>query len=231
MLDVSKTLAEIEVLHEKQPLQDHPLYSRIVNGDFNKRQIQEYVKQYSIIPLHNHNYHGPLYVVCPDYRWRARLAEVVYEEGTGRLYSDGVPHNELYMEFAEDLGIPRKEMMDVRYCAESIAIGQFYNKICSRNFLEGCSAHMLAGERQGVGWMTTFANSMRKNYGLTDKGAKFWIVHDKADEDHSSIGTELLHEFAKTEDDLKMVIETCRITLAMSKMFYDGIMNSMDAVV
>ncbi len=25
MLDVDKTLAEIEALHEKQPLQDHPL--------------------------------------------------------------------------------------------------------------------------------------------------------------------------------------------------------------
>ena len=44
MLTIEKTLAEIEVLHEKQPLQDHPLFSRIVEGDFNKRQIQEYAK-------------------------------------------------------------------------------------------------------------------------------------------------------------------------------------------
>ncbi len=117
MLTIEKTLAEIELLHKKQPLQNHPLFSRIVDGKFNKRQIQEYAKQHSIIPLHNHNYHGPLYVVCPNYKWRARLAEVVYEEGTGRLYSDGVPHNELYMEFCEDLGISREEMENVEYCA------------------------------------------------------------------------------------------------------------------
>jgi hypothetical protein len=86
----------------------------------------------------------------------------------------------------------------------------------------------LAGERQGVGWLTTFANKLKKHYGLTDKGAKFWVVHDKADEDHSSIGVQLLSEFAKTGDDLKMVIETCRVTLAMSKMWYDGMMRCMD---
>jgi len=228
MLTIETTLAEIEKLHEKQPLQKHPLFARIVDGKFNKRQMQEYAKQYSIIPLHNHNYHGPLYVVCPNYKWRARIAEVVYEEGTGRLYSDGVPHNELYMEFCEDLGLTREEIMNVEFCAESIAIGNYYKTICSRNFLEGCSAHMLAGERQGVGWLTTFANKLKKHYGLTDKGAKFWIVHDKADEDHSSIGVELLNEFAKTGDDLKMVIETCRVTLAMSKMWYDGMMRCMD---
>jgi hypothetical protein len=50
----------------------------------------------------------------------------------------------------------------------------------------------------------------------------------KADEDHSSIGVELLGEFAKTGDDLRVVIETCRVTLAMSKLFYDGTMRCMD---
>ncbi len=78
-----------------------------------------------------------------------------------------------------DLGSARAELADVKFCAESVAIGNYYRTICSRNFLEGCSAHMLAGERQGVGWLTTFANQMRKHYGLNDKGAKFWLVHLK----------------------------------------------------
>jgi pyrroloquinoline-quinone synthase len=230
MLTVEETLKQVAKMHEAQPFQEHPLFARMIKGDFTKRQIQEYTKQNGIIPLHNHNYHGPLYVICPDYRWRAKIAEVVYEEGTGQLYSGGVPHNELYLRFAEDLGIARDEMMNFAYCAEAIAIGNYYRTICSRNFLEGCSAHMLAGEAQGPGWYTTIANKMKERYGVTDRGAAFWIVHDKADEDHSAIGAELLHEFAKSEAELKLVLRTCRDTLAMSKLFYDGMLRCMEAV-
>lgn len=230
MLTIAKTLEIIKGMHEKQPFNGHPLWSGLIEGRFSKRQVQEFAKQFGIIPLHNHNYHGPLYVVCPDHRWRARIAEVVYEEGTGRLHADGVPHNELYLRFGEDLGLTHDELWKAEYCAECIAIGNYYQTICSRSFLEGCSAHMLAGEAQGPGWYTAMANMFKSRYGVSERGAAFWTVHDKADEDHSAIGAELLGHFAKTEAELELVLKTCRDTLAMSKLFYDGMLRAMQAV-
>ena len=195
----------------------------LIEGTFNRAQTQEFVKQYGVIPLHNHNHHGPLYIVCPDHLWRARIAEVVYEEGTGRLFAHGVPHNELYLQFAEELGISRDVMWGTDYCAEALAIRNYYTQGCSKSFLEGVSAHMLAGEAQGPGWFTKIADKLKANFSLSDRGVAFWVIHDSADEDHSSIGKELLDKFAKTETDLKLVVSTVRNTLAMSKMFDDGV--------
>ena len=77
---------------------------------WSKKQVQEHIKQFAIIPLFNHGYHGRLYVNCPDPEWRVMLAEVVYEEGTGRLFSDGVSHHELYLRLGEAMDISRDEM-------------------------------------------------------------------------------------------------------------------------
>jgi pyrroloquinoline quinone (PQQ) biosynthesis protein C len=230
VLTAQETLRQVDAMLAQRAFHEHPLWKGLIEGTFNRAQVQDFVKQHGIIPLHNHNYHGPLYIVCPDYRWRARIAEVVYEEGTGRIYAGGIPHNELYLQFAEEMGIPRQQMWDTEYCAEAVAIRNYYSQVCSKNFLEGCSAHMLAGEAQGPGWFTKIANKFKEKFGITDKGAAFWTVHDKADEDHSSVGKELLDQFAKTQDDLKLVLRTVRTTLDMSRMFDDGLYRRVQAL-
>ena len=122
------------------------LFNDIMEGKLSREQLKEEVRQEGIIPLHNHNYHGRLYVVCPDPKWRARIAEVCFEEGTGRLYANGFSHNDLYLRFGEALGISRDEMWSTRYCAGALALKAYFSDICRRSFLEGVSAHMLAGE-------------------------------------------------------------------------------------
>ncbi len=229
MLTAEETLRRVDLMLRERAFHEHPVWKGMIEGTFNKKQVQEFIRQHGIIPLHNHNYHGPLYIVCPDHEWRARIAEVVYEEGTGRLYANGIPHNELYLQLSDELGISRDEMWNTDYCAEALSIRNYYSTVCSKNFLEGCSAHMLAGEAQGPGWFTKIANKLKERFGLTDRGTAFFTVHDKADEDHSSIGKELLDKFAKTEEDFKLVLRTVKNTLAMSKMFDDGVYRRVQA--
>ena len=65
----------------------------MVENTFNLDQVRYLYKQHGGIPLHNQKYHGRLYVICPDPEWRELIAEVVYEESTGRIFSDGVSHH------------------------------------------------------------------------------------------------------------------------------------------
>lgn len=67
--------------------------------------MREFLKQASIIPLYNH-----LYVNCPDPEWREPIAEVVYEEGTGRIYAGGIPHWKLWLRLGNAFGIGDREM-------------------------------------------------------------------------------------------------------------------------
>ncbi|MCE2483654.1 MAG: iron-containing redox enzyme family protein [Alphaproteobacteria bacterium] len=205
-LDIDGTLARIDAIHERRDFVQRPLWKGLLEGTHSLAMVREMARQLSIIPLHNHNYHGRLYVICPDPAWRERIAEVVYEEGTGRLFSDGVAHNELYFRFGEGVGVDREEMRATRYCAGALAFKQYFIQACSGDFIDGVAAHMLGAEAQGPGHYRQIADKLQEKFGLSDAEVAFWVIHDLADEDHSNIGRELLEQFASSEDDLERVV-------------------------
>jgi pyrroloquinoline-quinone synthase len=229
-LTVETTLAEIAEIHKSKPLFGHPLWTEWGAGTLSRKQLQECVKQVGIIPLHNHNYHGRLYVVCPDPKWRVRIAEVCYEEGTGRLYADGVSHHELYVKFAQAVGISREDLYATRYCSGAVAFKAYFSAICEKDFLEGVSAHMLAAEAPVPAHGSKRADALRTHYGLSDDDVTFFSVHEVADDDHSGIGRELLSEFANTEEDFQRVLQTVGECLDMMKLMYDSIYDTVKAV-
>jgi len=224
MLGVEETLSEVKRLHKALPFDTHPLWQGLVEGKFNLKQVQEFARHFGIIPLHDHNYHGRLYVICPNMAWRERLAEVVYEEGTGRLFANGIGHNKLYLQFGAEIGLSASELLNVDYCPEATTFKTFFSDRCSHNIVEGISCHMLAAEAQGPGLYLHLAERLKKDFGLTDAGVAFWVIHDIADSDHSSVGEELLADFAKTEADRQLVIKTVRETLEATQLLYNGIL-------
>jgi len=230
MPSVAETLEAVEAAHREMPYREHPLWQGLSQCTFTKAQVCEFAKQFGIIPLHNHNYHGRLYVLCPNPKWRSRLAEVVYEEGTGKIYSNGLPHNELYLNFGRGLGLADDELWNADYCPAAIGFKAYFSDVCSHNIVEGIAAHMLGAEAQGPGFFAGMAKRMEKAYGLTRQTVDFWIIHDEADEDHSRVGVELLADFAKTDEDRKLVIKATREMVRMTMLLYDGILARMSAV-
>src|ERR1051325_6258304 len=145
-LTAKAVLEEIKNIHKRKPMYGHPLWTGMVEGTFSLEQVRFFCLQHGIIPLHNHNYHGRLYVVCPDANWRERIAEVAYEEATGRIHANGVSHHKLYLNYGKALGLSREQMLNADYCGGGLALKSYFSDVCGRNFLEGVSAHMLAGE-------------------------------------------------------------------------------------
>ena len=217
-----QVLEHIDEIHSIRPFYEHPAWAGLIDGSFTLEQTREFARQFGIIPLHNHNYHGRLYVHCPDPKWREMIAEVVYEEGTGRIYADGVPHNQLYYNFGEGLGMSREDLGKPRYCSGAIAFKNYFQNMCERPFLEGVSAHMLAGEAQGPGVFAGIAENLKQNLGLDDKAVAFWVVHDVADDDHSGIGRQLLEEFATSDADRDRVLEVVQETVDMTFLMFDS---------
>ena len=220
-LTVEDTLARIDEIHATMKFWEQPMWRGLLDGSHSKPMVREFARQHGIIPLHNHNYHGRLYVICPDPKWREMIAEVVYEEGTGRLYADGVPHNELYLRFGEGLDISREDMWNTDYCPGALAFKAYFQSMCEKNFLEGVACHMLGAEAQGPGYFRTIAETLKGRFGLTDEHIAIWVVHDVADEDHSGIGRELLDQFATSQQDLETVIGVVQQTVNMMKLLAD----------
>ena len=197
----------------------------MLSGEFNHKQTQEFSRQFGIIPLHNNIYHGNIYVVCPAEKteWRAKLSEVAYEEGTGNLFSNGVAHCRLYLDFGNGLGLSDEEMWNTTYIPAALTFRSYYAKRCSTSFLEAVSAHMLGGEAMAPGSMTKIANMFKEKHGLDDKAVAFFIIHDEADAEHSDVGRELLGEFANTEEDRKFVLQVVREHMTIAFNLYDEI--------
>ena len=222
-LTTQDVLDRITEMHKEQPMYGHPLWVGMVEGTWNLAQTRYICKQHGGIPLHNHNYHGNLYVICPDPAWREMIAEVAYEEATGRLMSDGVSHHRLYLNFAKGLGLAPEEMYDPPYCAGVAAFQAWFAYICRKSFLEGVAAHMLAGEAAIPGLYIRIAEQLQRKFGLSDEAVAYWVIHDHADEEHSDVGRRLLDQFATDEADRRLVLKTAKLMLDIQHMMYDDI--------
>jgi pyrroloquinoline quinone (PQQ) biosynthesis protein C len=228
--DYQAVLATLDEIHAAKPRKGHPLWVALMEGRLSRPQVAEFLRHFSAIPLYNHNYHGPLYVSCPDPVWRQRLAEVVYEEGTGRIFSDGVPHYELYLRMGEAFGISRREMYETELCGGALAVRAFLESTCKRSFLEGYAALSLGSEAQVPGVAGRVSEVMVRHYGLTPEAAKFYAVHEEADKDHSGGGLEFLQRFAPGEAEVAVVIRAVRDAVEVHWCMFEDIRHRVDAV-
>jgi len=220
-----EVLDSIARMHRDQPMYGHPLWTGMVEGRWDLEQTRYLCKQHGGIPLHNHNYHGNLYTICPDPEWREMIAEVAYEEATGRLFSDGVSHHKLYLNFAKGLGLKPEEMYDPPYCPGVIAFQAYFTNICRKTFLEGVAAHMLAGEAAIPGLYIQIAHKLQEKFGLDDEAVAYWVIHDSADEEHSDVGKKLLDQYATTDKERQLVIKTAKQMLDVQHLMYDDMLK------
>ncbi len=222
-LTADKVLDEIDRIHKAKPIYGHPLWAGMLDDSHSLAQIRYFCRQHGILPLHNHNYHGRLYVICPDPAWREEIAEVAYEEATGRLFANGVSHHRLYLDYATAIGLSKEEMYATRFCAGATAFMAWFSYICGKSFLEGVAAHMLGGEAPIPGTYGRIAERLQDRFGLDDEGVAYWVVHDSADDEHSGVGRRLLERFATTQAELALVVETVETTVDVMHLMYDDI--------
>ena len=229
-LTTQGVLDRISEIHKELPMYGHPLWTGMVEGTWNLEQSRYICQQHGGIPLHNHNYHGNLYVICPDPAWRELIAEVAFEEATGRLMSNGVSHHRLYLDYARGMGLTPEQMYDPPYCAGVVAFQAYFTQICSKSFLEGVAAHMLAGEAAIPGLYIKIARNLQEQFGLSDEEVAYWVIHDSADEEHSDVGRKLLDQFARTEDERRLVLRTVRQMLEIQHLMYDDVHKNTVAI-
>ena len=228
-LSVDDVLGRIATMHKERPLYSQPLWRDLVDGNLSQTQLKEFAFHYSIVPLPNNNYHGRLYLHCPDYRWRALIAEICYEEGTGRLFANGKPHCELYLDFGAALGWTEEELWNAEYMPLALAWKAYFERLCESDFLEGATAHMLSGEAMIPGTFGRIADKMQEKFGFSEEQVAFWRVHDVADGDHSDIGKRLLEEFAPTQADRERVLRIVDAYKDVVFMMYDEIYKRVQA--
>lgn len=173
----------------------HPFYQMWMEGTLPEKCLQNYATQYyhhvSAFP----RYISALHSLCDNQKDRKILLENLNDEEG----SKGDPHPDLWMYFAEGLGL-KKEVVESSLPCKSIQklIHTFFSQ-CRHSYASGLSA-LYSYEYQVPEVAETKIQGLKKHYGITDKKTLlFFLVHKEADIEHREAIEKLLEKLPEAQ--------------------------------
>jgi pyrroloquinoline-quinone synthase len=181
-------LSQLDARIAKYDLLSHPFYQAWAEGKLTRDDLREYAQDY-----YQHVRAFPGYLAAFALRLEdsplrsAVLANLAEEQGVS---SDGsaVPHDELWLDFAEGMGasrdFPRHPHQPLPEVAELIA---HFEKLASEAAPDECLAAFYAYESQVPRVAEEKARGLKERYGVDDKSCGYFTLHATADVFHSRV--------------------------------------------
>lgn len=165
----------------------HPFYLRWIRGELCQEELRDYACQY-----YHHVAAFPTYLSAVHSRTeelsvrRLILENLVDEEG-------GDPtHPELWLGFAEGLGLLRQDVLGAELRRETRKMIHCFRTVCSRSTTEGLAA-LYAYESQIPDVARSKIMGLKTFYGIESSSAlSYFSVHIDADRRHSELECGLL---------------------------------------
>lgn len=206
------------IVTERHMLQ-HPFYIMWNEGALTIEMLREYAKEYY------HQVHAfPTYVSathanCDDMEIRQMLLENLIEEEHGPNN-----HPELWLRFAEGLGVNREEIKGRRYLPHTRASVSILKELARRdNPAEGMAA-LYAYESQIPEISTTKIEGLKKWYGVdASQALEFFAVHEHADEIHRTVTREALATMCKSDEQKQTALDAAREAADAFNLLLDGV--------
>ena len=210
-----------EIVAERHMLQ-HPFYQMWNEGALTKEMLRQYAGEYY------HQVHAfPTYVSAThanteDMVVRQMLLENLIEEEHG---PDN--HPELWLRFAEELGLTREEVKERRFLEHTRNSVRILRELSGRsNPSEGLAA-LYAYESQIPEISTTKIEGLKKWYDLDTKNAlEFFVVHEHADEIHRTVTREALERMCITDEQKQAALDAAREAADAFNLLLDGVYNT-----
>ncbi|HRK04575.1 MAG TPA: CADD family putative folate metabolism protein [Chlorobiota bacterium] len=210
-----------EIVAERHMLQ-HPFYIMWNEGALTLEMLREYAKEY-YLQVHNFpTYVSATHANCDDMAIRQMLLENLVEEEQGANN-----HPELWLRFAESLGVSREEIADRRYLFQTRASVRILKELARRNNPAEGLAALYAYESQIPEISTTKIAGLKKFYGIdTENGLAFFAVHEHADEIHRTVTREALATMCQTDDQKQAALDAAREASDAFNLLLDGVYNT-----
>jgi len=203
---------------QERHLLTHPFYQAWSAGTLSLHALQEYSKQY-----YHHVDAFPTYVSavhanCPSLPVRQQLLENLIEEERGTDH-----HPELWLRFAEALGVQRDDVLASAPLPETTALVQTFQRLTRTSSYQTGIAALLAYEAQVPEVAAAKIAGLKQFYGINDqRGLAFFQVHLQADRVHAETARQILQEHLK-EENKDEVVTACEHALAALWEMLDGV--------
>ena len=175
---------QLDLRIAKYDLLCHPFYKAWTAGELTRDDLREYAQHY-----YHHVEAFPSYLAEFAMRLdegelrRAVLANMCDENGSG---TDSVPHAELWLDFAEGMGVDRS-MRTHQPVPEINHLIAHFRRVASEGTPEEALAAFYAYESQVPRVATEKERGLREMYGADEKTCGYFTLHATADIYHSNV--------------------------------------------
>ena len=201
----------------KRHLSKHKFYQMWNEGKVEIDALRGYAQQYYKFVSEFPRLVSRVHSNTPHESDRLLILENLNEEENPAL-----SHSELWLRFAEGLGIKR-DAMDVKALPETRFLITEMKKLASGNFLEG-SASILAYESQISEIAKLKMDGLKKHYNMNMKRPlEFFRVHSKVDIEHQKTWKKIIGKSAKTKSQKLGVRRSLNKSLNAMWIMLDGV--------
>jgi pyrroloquinoline-quinone synthase len=192
---------------------------KLVEGTLTVEQLKVSAIQFYFHTVGFTNALAHLVARCKVPKMRMGIAEGLYEEETGAI-TKSKPHLELFYGYLQCWGIDREFVQTRAFMlpGTTALINWYLYSTLQLDPLVGIAVLTVAAEGQNVslpespGASALMAKGLMRHYGKTEEDVAFFIIHDAADQEHSTAGIRLLTQFVQTEEQKEMVRAAIRMT-------------------
>jgi pyrroloquinoline-quinone synthase len=197
----------------------HPFYVAWSEGKLSKAVLAEYAKQYYAHVRAFPTYVSAVHSRCEDVSIRQELLENLIEEERG-----DENHPELWLRFAEGLGIARETVKNAELLDSTTASVARLKSLTQRaDYREGLAA-LYAYESQIPEVARTKREGLKSFYGIADERAvSFFRVHEGIDIVHQQVERNILSKHCRTADDQLKAVEAAKESAKALWEFLDGV--------
>lgn len=197
----------------------HPFYVAWSEGKLTKEVLQEYAKQYYAHVRAFPTYVSAVHSHCDDLETRQLLLENLVEEEQGTEN-----HPELWLRFAESLGVTREEVKNAALLPQTKqSVARFKQLTQSADYREGLAA-LYAYESQIPEVAQTKRAGLKEFYGIDDeRGVSFFRVHESIDLLHKEVEQRILAKECTAPADKERVTAAASEGAKALWSFLDGV--------
>jgi pyrroloquinoline-quinone synthase len=219
MLLGKEILASLDSLTAEMNLLNHPFYQEWTAGKLPVQRLRNYAVQYYHHVAAFPRYLSGIHTSCEDLLTRQALLENLIDEERG-----GENHPELWLRFAEALGVTREMVLDSEPLPASRALVDTFIDLTKHQPLVAGLAALYVYESQTPAVAGAKIDGLRRFYGITSEhGLRFFSVHREADPHHARIVGQMVQYYTRR-------VEDQRSALGAGRRAIEAVWSMLDAV-
>jgi pyrroloquinoline-quinone synthase len=215
----SEAVSSLNSLTAEMNLLSRPFYSDWTSGKLSLQRLQTYVIQYYRHVAAFPRYLSAMHTRSEDLPPRQALLENLIDEERG-----SENHPELWLRFAEALGLARETVLASAALPATQALVDAFIEVTKDEPLPGALAALYVYQSQTPAVAEAKIDGLKRFYGImSDYGVRFFNVHREADTRHARTVGHLVERHVAT-------VEESRLALRAGRRSLQAIWSMLDAI-